>query len=123
MTVSFLRSIYEQLRGKMNDINSKMIYDGYKSLSDKVDNLEFMAKRLHSYINDHRSAIIELDNKVDSLLFDNEMDECFCENDEEEIRDAMRYSDINTLILLVRNIMSEERMTLHDVIKRLISDV
>jgi hypothetical protein len=107
----------------MNDINSKMIYDGYKSLSDKVDNLEFMAKRLHSYINDHRSAIIELDNKVDSLLFDNEIEGCYCEDDEEDIRDAMRYSDINTLILLVRNIMNEERMTLHDVIKRLISDV
>lgn len=107
----------------MNDINSKMIYDGYKSLSDKVDNLEFIAKRLHSYINDHRSAIIELDNKVDSLLNDNEMERCFCENDEEEMRDAMKYSDINTLILLVRNVMKEEKLSLHDVIKRLINDV
>jgi len=107
----------------MNDVTNKMIFDGYKSLSDKIDRIESLSKRMCSYINEHRRAIIELNDKVEVMINDNALYDGFCKNDEDYMNEACLYSDMDTLIVLTRSVMENENLSLHDVIKRLINNV
>ena len=102
----------------MNDLTNKMILDGYKSLSDKCDEMDYRIKKLYAFYRDHRNAIIELDNKVDCIIHDDDDEELT--EDEEYIRDALRYSDIDTLLMLVRHIVKEKNCTIHDIVKEII---
>jgi regulation of enolase protein 1 (concanavalin A-like superfamily) len=106
----------------MNDINSKMIYDGYKSLSDKVDDFDYKIKMLYEHIKDHRSAIIELDNKIECLIEcdDDEISDDEISDDEKYIKKALEYSDTDTLLMIVRHIMKNRDWSLHDVIREII---
>jgi hypothetical protein len=101
----------------MNDLTNKMILDGYKSLSDKCDEMDHRLKKLYAFYRDHHSAIIELDNKVNCYIHEDDEE---LTDDEEYIRDALRYSDIETLLLLVRKIMKEKNCTTHEIIKEII---
>lgn len=103
----------------MNDLTNKMILDGYKSLSDKCDNMDFMIKKLYAFYRDHRDAIIELDNKMECIIHDDD-DEEGLTSDDEYIRDALKYSDMDTLLMLVRHIVKEKNCTIHDIIKEII---
>lgn len=102
----------------MNDVTNKMILDGYKSLSDKVDDFDYKLRMIYEHLKDQRSAILELDRKVDVYVED--VDEFL--SDDDDIYVKLGDADMNTLLIIVRQVMKEERVTLHDIIKEIINN-
>ena len=99
----------------MDDVDNKMIFDGYKSLSDKVDEFDYKIKMIYQHIRSHRDALMRIDNKIDSLLEETAQleDDCFLERDN-------GYCEMIQLINLVRQIMEKRNCNLHEIIKEII---
>lgn len=104
----------------MNDVTNKMILDGYKSLSDKVDDFDYKLKMIYEHLKDQRSAIIELDRKVDVYLDD--IEEFLGNDDEDDLFVKIGDADMKTLLIVVRQVLKDERITLHDIIREIINN-
>lgn len=115
-------------RGKMNDLSNKMILDGYKSLSDKIDDLEHSIHILfdrHDYqtraMVDMRDDIIMSNERINDIL----ETECY-EVDENSFYytdDDYECVEIRDLIFHIRKMINETDMTLDDILTEIVENM